>query len=116
MPILKVEDLRAQIQKRGYSWKANELPDGHQFHPLGNNRTFPVIAKESLIAAEKFLGDGTSGLALHTLAAHAMGVAAGPAAIPSSFDWCTQGVIGPVTDQERCGSCVSFATVGLPIP
>ncbi len=32
---------------------------------------------------------------------------------PSKFDWRDHGVIGPVTDQKRCGSCVSFATAGL---
>jgi hypothetical protein len=38
---------------------------------------------------------------------------AGGPAIPASFDWRSRGVVGPVRDQEWCGSCVSFATTGL---
>ena len=42
-------------------------------------------------------------------------LAGGPvaAARPRVVDWRSRNVIGPVTDQERCGSCVSFATAGL---
>ncbi len=32
---------------------------------------------------------------------------------PSAFDWRSRGAIGPVTNQEWCGSCVSFACTGL---
>lgn len=32
---------------------------------------------------------------------------------PKRWDWRDRGVIGPVTDQGQCGSCVSFATAGL---
>lgn len=32
---------------------------------------------------------------------------------PGRWDWRDHGAIGPVTDQRQCGSCVSFATVGL---
>jgi hypothetical protein len=35
------------------------------------------------------------------------------AARPTSFDWRSRGVIGPVRNQRNCGSCVSFATTGL---
>jgi predicted secreted protein len=35
------------------------------------------------------------------------------AALPSAFNWCAQGGCTLVKDQESCGSCWAFATVGV---
>jgi hypothetical protein len=113
MAILKLEDLRSAIQDRNYNWQANELPENYRFKPLGNDRTSPSFAGPALDAGRKFMATRIRAFAAQAQAGQQLGVAGGPAAIPSSFDWRTQGVIGTVTDQEECGSCVSFATVGL---
>lgn len=34
-------------------------------------------------------------------------------ALPSSWDWRTQGIVPPVRDQGSCGSCWAFGTVGM---
>src|SRR5215469_15832520 len=113
MALLKLEDLRSAIQARGYNWQPNELPDNFRSRPLGNDRVSPSIAASALAAGTKFMAARVRKFSAHALAGQELGGAGGPAGIPSSFDWRTQGVIGPVTDQEQCGSCVSFATTGL---
>ena len=113
MAILKLEDLRSAIQARGYNWQANELPDNYRFRPLGNDRTPPSVAGPALAAGSKFMVARLRAFSAHAPAAQQLGAAGGPAAIPSSFDWRTQGVIGPVTDQEQCGSCVSLPPSAL---
>jgi len=35
------------------------------------------------------------------------------AALPSSFDWRSAGIVTPVRDQSSCGSCWAFGTVGI---
>lgn len=33
--------------------------------------------------------------------------------IPSKFDWRDRGVVGPVQNQESCGACWAFSTIGV---
>lgn len=35
------------------------------------------------------------------------------ASIPSKFDWRDRGVVGPVQNQESCGACWAFSTIGV---
>lgn len=103
--------LRAQVAARGFNWQANELPPGFIPRPTGLDPTpadimQPMLNDASLLATTRFAALFRPNLT--TSAAPS----SGPAPMRSK-DWRTNGVIGPVTDQRWCGSCVSFATTGL---
>ena len=108
---LDVAQLRAKITERGLDWEVKDLPDDHRPHGLGWNPTPQPVITESL-ARGRLLAVSRLPSASSALGAVA-GAPAGNAGHPASFDWRSRGVIGPVTDQAYCGSCVSFATTGL---
>ena len=106
----ELSELNAAIRAAGFSWTARDVPkEEHRGlgweptpQPLLNN----VMSAATLLKAERLpalvhLEDTQSAVALAT-PPH-----------PTAFDWRSRGVVGPVTDQRYCGSCVSFATVGL---
>lgn len=35
------------------------------------------------------------------------------AGIPSKFDWRDRQVVGPIRNQESCGACWAFSTIGV---
>jgi C1A family cysteine protease len=46
-------------------------------------------------------------------AVHTAAFPTAAATLPSHFDWREQGIVTPVRDQESCGSCWAFGTVGI---
>jgi hypothetical protein len=106
-----ITQLKAQIVARGFKWEANALPPNQPPHGLGWNPTpAPVIT--AAIARARVLAAARMPSPVRTLGGPAGGPAESPA-YPATFDWRDRSVIGPVTDQRYCGSCVSFATTGL---
>ena len=107
--------LRTAIQEGGHKWEVREVPEG-EHHALGNLPSDPHHIQQTIATAERLV---RSRIRMAPIGAAApdesfkLSIPAAGLSIPSSFDWRTRGVIGPVTDQRRCGSCVSFATVGL---
>ena len=108
--------LRKAIKTAGYSWTVRKVPVTEQ-HGLGLLPANPAhvqvaISNAEVIARARIRIAPIAGT--HTeSAAIKPTVPAMAAALPSSMDWRTRGVIGPVRDQAACGSCVSFATTGL---
>ena len=133
MADLDIHKLRADIKSRGLKWDAIELPQDFKPRGLGWNPAPPEISRAALETAQRLMVTRMPHLFRQPMNLRAIPVLrgvtaptpmnleaalppqAGPAAGPShpnSFDWRTRGVIGPVTDQRWCGSCVSFATTG----
>jgi hypothetical protein len=119
MATLEINTLRAAITAAGAQWVARD-PAPSELRGLGWEPTPPSLLQPALANAVRLKTTRLAALfggaaALPTIALDA-GVAGGPAAgpsLPKVVDWRTKGVIGPVTDQARCGSCVSFATTGM---
>lgn len=113
---ISLKDLRASIREAGYSWRVRRVPKG-EHHALGNNPTEPHHIAQTVATAERVLRARirTGPASPHLAAEEALKstVPQASLSLPSVMDWRTRGVIGPVTDQRACGSCVSFATVGL---
>jgi hypothetical protein len=112
-----ITQLRAQIAARGFNWDAVALPPGQPPHGLGWNPTPAPVITASLASAQRLALLRTPNLfqfaAPSAAAPGPLGAPASSPAFPAAFDWRNRGVIGPVTDQKNCGSCVSFATTGL---
>jgi hypothetical protein len=115
MPISDLNVLRRAISAANLSWRVREVPDG-EVHGLGADEPLPAegvaaaevlgrtllsevrVGNPNVLATRDFRFDDL----LHRIRFR-----------PSRFDWRDRGVVGPVTNQGHCGSCVSFATAGL---
>lgn len=111
---LNLAELRQHISAADLSWKVRELLP-HEEHGLG----YEPSAPEAIANAE-----AVGGVLMRELRAQNEGVVLSRKLQiediwkhlhlrPNKFDWRDHGVVGPVTDQRYCGSCVSFATSGM---
>ncbi len=116
---LDVEELAVAISRAGHSWRPRAMePDEH--HALGGVVASDEDLEITRAAGTRFLEQAldlrqrftveTAGQA-PPVTTREMDVL--PAWLPNRVDWRDQGVIGPVQDQFRCGSCTSFAVTGL---
>jgi hypothetical protein len=120
MAVLEITKLRADIAAAGAKWDARELASGEFQRGRGWQPTPPTVLQKARANAERLkrtrLASMFGATGAQPSAPLNAGVASGPAGgpgLPKVVDWRNQGVIAPVTDQERCGSCVSFAVTGL---
>ena len=108
----ELEAIQAAISKAGHTWTAIDPPQGRPYSLGWEPSPQPLIDRSTVMA------DQLKVLRLPALLPHVAGdlAAAMPLGAPPhplEFDGRTRGVVGAVTDQENCGSCVSFATAGL---
>ena len=108
----ELEAIQAAISKAGHTWTAIDPPQGRPYSLGWEPSPQPLIDRSTVMA------DQLKVLRLPALLPHVAGDLAaamplGAPPHPPEFDWRTRGVVGAVTDQENCGSCVSFATAGL---
>jgi len=115
VPIENLAELQTLIERAGLDWRVRDVP-ADETHGLGRLPSDPaktrfafdlgqqllarVRAQEPGVLRNRFISkaDLVGHLKLRLF----------------FFDWRSHdGVIGPVQDQGRCGSCVSFATTGL---
>lgn len=87
-----IENLRAEIRRKGYSFTVSENPvTGLPIEQLCGLKPPPNWQAT----------------------AHFQTLDAEPqAALPSRFDWRDYGGVTPIRDQRQCGSCWAFATIG----
>ncbi|MGC5165614.1 C1 family peptidase [Luteimicrobium sp. DT211] len=114
MAPLDLDRLQQQIRSENLSWRVRVVPDDEP-HSLGFE---PSVATQ-LAASEAVGATLLQALQLNPTALSRNRLL-DPSVLakflrvqPRRFDWRDRGVIGAVTDQRWCGSCVSFATAGL---
>ncbi|HEY5223092.1 MAG TPA: C1 family peptidase [Microbacteriaceae bacterium] len=115
MPISDIAQLRAVIADKNLAWRVRAVP-ATEVHSLGADQPLPELGVRAALSL------GTDLFA--QLRAENPGVLLNSKLRisdiwkyvrlrPTAFDWRDRGIIGPVTNQGYCGSCVSFATAGL---
>ena len=125
--------LKQAITQAGHQWRVRTVPAGERPRGLGwEPSDAGKIQRASLVAEslmrQRFptqfaryfstnlstnIASTAASSAATATPANAVSNAPSAGAPPASFDWRDRGVIGPVTDQAYCGSCVSFATAGM---
>ncbi len=113
MTVIPIADLRAAIDKAGAKWQPIQLPADFQPRALGWEPTPPEMLQQARVNADRMKLEIHPELFRAPMAAGLKAAVGGITTHPRKFDWRDQGVIGPVTDQGYCGSCVSFACTGL---
>lgn len=114
MPKLDTAELRRIVADRKLRWRVGEPPADFRPRGLGWEPSPPEQTQIALANAQRLMLTRMPAL-FSTLSMRSaiLGAPAAAPARPRRFDWRDRGVIGPVTDQRWCGSCVSFACAGL---
>ena len=114
MTKIDVASLRKIVADRNFKWRVGEPPADFRERGLGWEPSPPELNRAALANAQRLMltrmPEIFSALSMRSAI---LGAPAAAPALPRRFDWRDRGVIGPVTDQRWCGSCVSFACVGL---
>ncbi len=120
--------IRREISARKLRWQARALPVDFRPRALGYQPSTPEMNQAALANAQRlmlsrmptiFAADSMRSPIFNTPAGSNPGIStrsqalSAPGNRPRRFDWRDRGVVGPVTDQEWCGSCVSFAVCGM---
>jgi len=118
---LDINVLKQAISNAGHNWEVRALAPNERPRGLGWEPSSVHDLQRSSLVAESFMRQRfPAQFALHfpgnvpgVKAVHPAEAEFAAGAPAKSIDWRDRGVIGPVTDQMYCGSCVSFATAGL---
>jgi hypothetical protein len=122
--------IRREITNRNLRWEARALPADFKPRGLGYEPASPQATQAALANAQRlmltrmpaiFAADRmrqldnipTASTTRPRSRTRSAALSSPPSNRPRKFDWRDRGVVGPVTDQMFCGSCVSFAACGL---
>jgi C1A family cysteine protease len=110
-----IEEMQRLVGEAGHSWRVRE--------PMFSEREFqarlgvlpePSPTEPEIVArTEAMLREAPHARDLRYLEQVLELQPIWPFLVPAVWDWRDHGIIGDVTDQENCGSCVSFAVAGL---
>ncbi|OYW15242.1 MAG: hypothetical protein B7Y82_10885 [Sphingomonadales bacterium 32-65-25] len=122
--------IRREITNRNLRWEARALPAdfkprGLGYEPaslqatqaaLANAQRLMLTRMPAIFAADRMRqldNIPTASTTRPRSRTRSAALSSPPSNRPRKFDWRDRGVVGPVTDQMFCGSCVSFAACGL---
>ncbi|USI74969.1 C1 family peptidase [Sphingomonas morindae] len=112
MAELDIHEVQQAVAEARAKWRVQAPPAGAARHPLGWNPAPGALVQAALQRTALLVRAPVAPGSAEGLGSSQAPLLGGPPR-PPSFDWRSRKVIGPVTDQRWCGSCVSFATVGL---
>ncbi|WP_051184514.1 C1 family peptidase, partial [Desulfatiglans anilini] len=104
--------VNAQLGSLEFLQLKHQLQAGGATYEIGANQATDRSLRElcGLMAPTRWTPEMAYRLRSH--AQDPIGGASGTVALPSAFNWCSQGACPPIRDQGSCGSCWAFATVG----